>query len=222
MARSGALGFCTGLWCLAAAMTVIAAPRAPYFGPGGAAPRSPEIMVYFSHSVGAGAGGSMRPHFGLRLQQIHQGANNGDPEQGDPMQRREWLSWQVDARSNMRLSQSSLKLGNRLTYDFASSHFGSPARSAMQIGVPTLRRADVAPAQPTLFASRNPGGGLAAISSRSIAPEVSHRMRELAAAAMAAMAPARSSSPQRQAAQRTRGLLAVVAAQRAQGGSVSR
>lgn len=225
MVRSEALGFCTGLLCLAAAMTVDAAPRAAYFGPGGAAPRSPEIMLYFSHAVGGGAGGSMRPNFGLRVQQIHQGANNGDPEQGDPMQRRELLSWQMDARSNMHLSQSSLKLGNRLTYDFASNRFGSPNLAAMQIGTPTLRGVAVNQAQPKSFASRNPLGGLAGINSGSSGPnssrDVSNRdnsgMRELAAAAVAAMAPARFTSAQRQTARSQGGLLAVAAAQRAQG-----
>ncbi len=141
-------------------LTVNAAPRAPYFGPGGAAPRSPEIMLYFSHAVGGGAGGgSMRPNFGLRVQQIRQGANNGDPEQGESMQRRELLSWQMDAHSNLHLSQSRLKLGNRLTYDFASSRFGSPTRSVMQIGTPTLRNDATNLAQPRSFASRNPAEG---------------------------------------------------------------
>ena len=214
MARSGAWGCCTGLVCLAAAITVDAAPRPAYFGPGGTAPHSPEIMLYFSHAVGGGAGGgSMHPNFGLRVQQIHQGANNGDPEQGDPMQRRELLSWQMDARSNMHLSQSSLKLGNRVTYDFASSRFGSPNRSAMQIGTPTLRNGVSNPVQQKSFASRNPAGVSSSTSG----------MRELAAAAVAAMAPTRFTSPQRQTAQRQGGgLLGVVAAQRAQGASALR
>jgi len=228
--RSEACGFCTGLLCLAAAITVDAAPRPAYFGPGGAAPHSPEIMLYFSHAVGGGVGGSMHPHFGLRVQQIHQGANNGDPEQGDPMQRRELLNWQMDARPNMHLSQSRLMLGNKLTYDFASSRFGSPNRTAMQIGAPTLRGVAVNQVQPRLFASRNPVGGLAGLNSSSGGHDASRDnsnrdssgMRELAAAAVAAMAPTRFTSPQRQTAQRQRGLLAVVAAQRAQGASALR
>lgn len=223
MGRSEAFGFCTGLLCLAAAVTVDAAPRAPYFGPGGAAPRSAEIMLYFSHAVGGGAGGgSMRPNFGLRVLQVHQGANNGDPEQGDPMQRRELLNWQMDARSNLHLSQSRLKLGNRLTYDFASSRFGSPTRSVMQIGTPTLRNGAANPVQPRSFASRNPAGGFAGINLASVGRDSNRdnsSMRELAATAVASMAPARFTSVQRQTAQRQGGLLAVVAAQRAQGAS---
>lgn len=221
MGSSGAFTFCTGLLCLAAAATVDAAPRAPYFGPGGVAPRSPEIMLYFSHAVG---GGSLRPHFGLRVQQIRQGANNGDPEQGDPMQRRELLNWQMDAYSNLHLSQSRLKLGNRLTYDFASSRFGSPTRSVMQIGTPTLRNGVANPAQ-LRFASPNPAGGFAGVNPATVGHDSNRdnsSMRELAAAAVAAMSPARFTSVQRQTAQRQGGLLSIAAGQRAQGASALR
>jgi hypothetical protein len=183
-------------------------------------------MLYFSHAVGGGAGGgSLHPNFGLRVQQIHQGANNGDPEQGDPMQRRELLNWQMEAHSNLHLSQSSLKLGNRLTYDFASSRFGSPNRSVMQIGAPTLRNGVTNPAQPRSFASPNPARGFAGVNSASVTHESNRDnagMRELAAAAVAAMSPTRFTSGQRQAAQHQGGLLAVAAAQRAQGASALR
>jgi hypothetical protein len=224
--KSEAFGFCTGLLCLAAAVTVDAAPRGPYFGPGGVAPRSPEIMLYFSHAVGGGAGGgSLRPNFGLRVQQVRQGANNGDPEQGDSMQRRELLNWQMDAHSNLHLSQSRLQLGNRLTYDFASSRFGSPTRSVLQIGTPTLRNGPGNPVQPRSFTSRNPAGGLPGVNSASVGRDSNRdnsSMRELAAAAVAAMAPARFTSVQRQTARRQGGLLGVAAAQRAQGASAPR
>jgi hypothetical protein len=221
--RLEAFGFCTGLACLAAAVTVDAAPHAATFGPGGVAPRSPEIMLYFSHAVGGGAGGgSMRPNFGMRVQQIRQGANNGDPEQGDSMQRRELLNWQMEARSNLHLSQSRLQLGNRLTYDFASSRFGSPTRSVMQIGTPTLRNGPGIAVQPRSFASRNPAGGIAGVNSASVGHDSNRdnsSMREFAAEAVAAMSPTRFTSVQRQTAQRHGGLLAVAAAQRAQGAS---
>jgi hypothetical protein len=183
-------------------------------------------MLYFSHAVGGGAGGgSMRPNFGLRVQQIRQGANNGDPEQGESMQRRELLSWQMDAHSNLHLSQSRLKLGNRLTYDFANSRFGSPTRSVMQVGTPTLRNDATNLAQPRSFASRNPAGGLSGVNASAVVHDSNRdnsSMRELATAAVAAMAPARFTSVQRQTAQRQGGLLGVVAAQRAQGASALR
>jgi hypothetical protein len=183
-------------------------------------------MLYFSHAVGGGAGGgSMRPNFGLRVQQIRQGANNGDPEQGESMQRRELLSWQMDAHSNLYLSQSRLKLGNRLTYDFANSRFGSPTRSVMQVGTPTLRNDATNLAQPRSFASRNPAGGLSGVNASAVVHDSNRdnsSMRELATAAVAAMAPARFTSVQRQTAQRQGGLLGVVAAQRAQGASALR
>jgi hypothetical protein len=182
-------------------------------------------MLYFSHAVGGGAGGgSIRPNFGLRVQQIHQGANNGDPEQGESMQRRELLSWQMDAHSNLHLSQSHLKLGNRLTYDFASSRFGSPTRS-MQIGTPTLRNDAANLAQPRSFALRSPAGGLAGANAAAVGHDSNRdnsSMRELATAAVAAISPARFTSVQRQTAQRQGGLLGVAAAQRAQGASALR
>jgi hypothetical protein len=254
MGRSGALGVCTGLLCLAAAATADAAHRGAYFSPGGSAPRAPEIMLYFSHSVGggAGAGGSMRPTFGLRVQQIHQAANTGDPEQGESMQHREILNWQFDGNSNLRLSQTRVKLGNRLTYDFANSRFGSPSRSLMKIGTPSLRTALVNPgaaaypvgvpnpgtavnpagvanpagaaksfgARP--FAAPNPTRSFASISSGRESSRDNSNMHEIAAAAMAALAPARFTSAQRQVAQRHGGITAIAGAQRMQNATALR
>jgi hypothetical protein len=224
--RSEAFGVCTGLLCLVAAVAVDAAPRAAYFGPGGNAPRAPEIMLYFSHAVGSGAGGgSMKPTFGLRVQQIRQAANNGDPEQGDGMQHRELLNWQMEAHSNMHLSQSRVKLGNKLTYDFASSRFGSPSRSVMQIGTPSLRNGFASSAQPKQFAARNPAGGFAAGASSAPGHDSSRdnsAMREVAAAAIAALTPSRFTAPQRLAAQRPGGITAIAAAQRLQGATALR
>jgi len=212
--------------CLVAA-AADAAPRAVSFGPGGSAPRAPEIMLYFSHSVGGGAGGgSMRPTFGLRVQQVRQAANNGDPDQGDGMQHRELLNWQMEARSNMHFSQSRVKLGNKLTYDFASSRFGSPTRSVMQIGTPTLRNGFANPAQSRQFAARNPAGGFSGISSGASSQDSSRdnsSMRDVAAAAIAALAPSRFTAAQRQTAQRQGGgLTAVAAAQRLQNATALR
>ena len=223
MGRLEAFGVCTGLLCLASAAAVDAAPRGAYFGPGGSAPRAPEIMVYFSHSVGAGAGGgSMRPTFGLRVQQIRQAANNGDPEQGDGMQHRELLNWQMEARSNMHFSQSRVKLGNKLTYDFASSRFGAPSRSLMQIGTPSLRNGFAKPAQATQLAARNPAGGFSGLNPGSRnhdehdAGRDNSGMRDIAAAAIAALTPSRFTAAQRQTAQHQRGITAIAAAQRMQ------
>lgn len=226
MGRLEASGVCTGLICLVAATAVDAAPRGAYFGPGGNAPRAPEIMVYFSHSVGAGAtGGSMRPTFGLRVQQVRQAANNGDPEQGDGMQHRELFNWQMEARSNMHFSQSRVKLGNKLTYDFASSRFGSPSRSVMQIGTPTLRNGFANPPQLKQFAARSPAGGFGTVSSAA-GRDSGHdnsAMREVATAAIAALAPSRFTAAQRQMAPRQGGgLTAVAAAQRLQSATALR
>jgi hypothetical protein len=244
--RLKAFGVCTGLLCLAATAAVDAAQRGAYFAPGGSNPRAPEIMLYFSHSVGggAGAGGSMRPTFGLRVQQVHQAANTGDPEQGESMQHRELINWQFDGHSNLRLSQSRVKLGNRLTYDFASSRFGSPTRSAMTIGTtPSLRAelANTAGLSPVGLASRvassgaaansagvprsfgarpfaapNPTRGFASISSGRESSRDNSSMHEIAAAAISALAPARFTPAQRQMAQRQGGITAIAAAQRMQ------
>jgi hypothetical protein len=170
-------------------------------------------MLYFNHSIGSGAG-SMRPTFGLRVQQVHQAANNGDPEAADPMQHRELLNWQMEAHSNLHITDMRVKLGNRLTYDVTNQRFGSPsARSAMQIGVPTLRDAPLSPSQPKpLFARTSTPTPVRHDSGRD-----NSNIREIAVAAMSALAPARFTSAQRQTAQRQGGIAGVVAAQRMQG-----
>ena len=230
MGRLGALGVCTGLVCMVAGANVDAAPRGGFFAPGNA-PRAPEIMLYFSHSVGAGAG-SMRPHFGLKVQQVRQANNSGDPESGDPMQHRELINWQVDGRSNLRLSDMRVKLGNKLTYDVSSHRFGSPGRSAMQLGTPSVRNSAVSFAPPVHgFAARNFTDPIvAAPMAREAAPVAREAVpvardanrdgsafRELAVAAMAAVTPARFSTARHPIAQLQGGLTPVAAAQRMQG-----
>jgi hypothetical protein len=176
-------------------------------------------MLYFSHSIGAGAGsGSMRPTFGLRVQQVRQAGNSGDPEAGDPMQHRELLNWQMEAHSNLHLSNLRVKLGNRLTYDVTQRRFGSPSnRSAMQIGTPSMRNVVQNPAQSRPLVSRSSAGVLGSLPDRGEVNRDNSNVREIAVAAMAALLPARLSSAQRQVAQRQGGLAGVVAAQRMQG-----
>jgi hypothetical protein len=211
--RLAALGVTGALFWIAASVAADAAPRG---GPGNA-PHSPEIMLYFSHSIGGGGGaggGSMRPTFGLRLQQVHQAANTGDPEAGDPMQHRELVNWQMEAHSNLHISNLRVKLGNRVTYDVTNQRFGSPsARSAMQIGVPTLRNAPLSPSQPKALFARTS----APTPARHDSGRDNSNIREIAVAAMSALSPARFTSAQRQTAQRQGGIAGVVAAQRMQG-----
>jgi hypothetical protein len=174
-------------------------------------------MLYFNHAVGAGAGGgSMRPTFGLRVQQVHQAANSGDPDSGEVMQHRELISWQMEAHSNLHISDLRVKLGNRVTYDVTHHQFGSPSsRSAMQIGIPTLRNASLNPVP------SRPLFGRSAVATLSSTPRDSNRdssnFHEIAVAAMAALSPARFTSAQRQIAQRQGGIAGAVAAQRMQG-----
>jgi hypothetical protein len=190
-------------------------------------------MVYFSHSVGAGAGtGSMRPTFGLRVQQVQQVNNTGDPEQSDPMRHRELINWQMDGRSNLHLSNMRVKLGNKLTYDFSSQRFGAPGRGAIQLGTPSMRNGTPSFATSRSFAGRSPetgrtpadrmGVALAAreLNAGSVRDANSGRdtsnFREIAVAAMSAIGPARITVAQRQVAQRQAGggLSGVIAAQR--------
>jgi hypothetical protein len=169
-------------------------------------------MLYFSHSVGAGAGGgSMRPTFGLRVQQVHLAATSGDPQQrGDPLQHRELINWQMEGRPNLHLSNMRVKLGNRLTYDLGAKRFGSPASlAAMHLGTPSTRNnvPDVAQAR---------GFGIAtapAARDRNSSKDNSN-MREIAVAAMEALAPTRFTPAERQMAQRQGGITSIVAAQR--------
>ncbi len=143
MGRLATFGMTAGLVFTAAAAGAHAGPRSGFFGPG-AAPQSPEVMLYFSHSIGAG--GQPRPTFGLRVQQVRQASNSGDPESGDVMHHRELINWQMEAHSNFRPADLRVKLGHRLTYDFTNRRFGSPAvRSTIQLG-PTFRNA-IAPAR---------------------------------------------------------------------------
>jgi hypothetical protein len=128
-----------GMACIAC--IACAAPRAGFFGPG-VVPQAPEVMLYFSHAIGGGplAGGASHPTFGLRLQQVRQGANNADPESGDAMHRRELLNWQMEARPDFHLGDMRVQLGRRVTYDITNARFGSPRHlPAMHIGMPSFR-----------------------------------------------------------------------------------
>jgi hypothetical protein len=186
-----------GAALVAVAVTAQAAP------PGGftpiLAPRSPQIMLYISHSIGGGAGsaatGFTRPTFGLRVEQVRQGSNMGDPDGGDAFSHRELINWQMQAHSNFHLSDMRVQLGHRLTYDVTNHQFGSPgARSAMPIGTLSVRNGSV-----TAVESRPAFGhaGNDVMTSRDAFRDTSS-LRELASAAVAALAPSRFTSVQRQ------------------------
>jgi hypothetical protein len=124
----------TGLLSAVVAVSASAGPRTVFFNPG-IAPRAPQLMLYFNHAIGGAPGAAgMRPMFGVRVQQIRQAGNNGDPQLvGDAMQHREWLSWQMDSRSGFHLSNMQLKLGSHVTYDLGNRRFEPLIRaSSMQ------------------------------------------------------------------------------------------
>ncbi len=118
-----------GLIVAALDVTAEAAPPAAFSG-SRSAPRSPELMIYFSHPIGSVPGTrGARPLFGIRIQEVRQLGELADPEaKGDARRRREWLSWQADTRSGLHVSDMQLKLGSRLTYDLTQQRFGSPER----------------------------------------------------------------------------------------------
>jgi hypothetical protein len=190
--RLAAYGVISGLACIAAVVGANAAPP-------GLAPRSPAVMLYISHSIGAG--GAARPTFGLKVDQLRQASNQGDPEAGDGMQHRELVNWQMEAHSNMHISDLRVQLGHKVTYDLTNRAFGSPAtRSTMQIGTPSLRNGVFEPPQQKPPSAHMPGSGSSA--SHGDSGLAASNVRELASAAFAALAPTRFTSAQRQLTQR--------------------
>jgi hypothetical protein len=118
-----------GLCWIAAAEVKAAHP----VGPAGA-PSAPELMLYFSQSIGAG-GTSAKPKFGLSFSQARQLPNTGDPRSGDAFQHRELIKWQMQAHSDI-----SVELGRRVTYDLTRGAFAAQVSgSTIAIERPTLR-----------------------------------------------------------------------------------
>jgi hypothetical protein len=178
----------------------VAAQAAP---PGGftpvLAPRSPQIMLYISHSIGGGPGsagsGFTRPTFGLRVEQVRQGSNMGDPDGGDAFSHRELINWQMQAHSNFHISDMRVQLGHRLTYDLTNRQFGSQGgRSAMPIGTLSIRNGAVTPVESRPAFAHS---GTDAVTSRDAFRDTSS-LREIASAAVAALAPSRFTAVQRQ------------------------
>ena len=124
-----------GLLGVASAATAIAGspPMAP-----GLAPRAPQVMLYVSHNIGGGSGGFSKPTFGLRVRQVRQASNNGDPEAtGEAFSHRDLLDWQMEAHHDLRVV-----LGHRVTYDVTHRAFGAPGhRSSLAVTAPGIRNA---------------------------------------------------------------------------------
>jgi hypothetical protein len=99
------------------------------------APRAPQLMLYISRPIGGGVAAGMQPKIGLRLSQVRQAPNLGDPEAGAAFQHRELLDWAIQGRSDMQL-----QLGHRVTWDFTRQAFGRRgAEPAFAMSVPRLR-----------------------------------------------------------------------------------
>jgi hypothetical protein len=90
-------------------------------------PQSPEVMLYASVRVGAGArgGGFKLPNLSLRLGQARMGGNSWSPTGGDPMQHRELLRLDLAGRQSGSPLDMRLGLGGgRVTYDINRGIFG--------------------------------------------------------------------------------------------------
>ena len=190
-------GVIAALLSSGAAVSATPAPHVGVAGPG-VAPRAPQIMLYFSHSIGSFPGATA-PKFGLKVQQVRQAGNSGDPEAaGDPMQERELVNWQMQAHSNLRFSDIRVQLGRRVTYDVTNRKFGSPStRSALQLGAASLRNglSNTSAPRSSLNSTASP-----AAANREAVSDNSN-VRDLAVAAMSALAPSKFMSTPRQGAQ---------------------
>jgi len=111
---------------IVAAIESAAEAAPPNFSGHRTAARAPEVMIYFSHSIGGGTGA--RSTFEIRAQQVSQIGNSADPRAtGDTMRHDPWLSWKADTRADLHISAMQLKLGSRLTYDLTQARFASSA-----------------------------------------------------------------------------------------------
>ncbi len=133
MQKQAAFRLGAGSTCLLWAAVAAAAPPV-------SAPQSPELMLYMSWPVGAGAGGRL-PNLSLRVGQGRLGNNSGNPVAGDPMQHRELFRLEVFGRQNESTLGMRLGLGGRVTYDVQRGVFGLRAEgwkrpSAFQVTTP--------------------------------------------------------------------------------------
>jgi hypothetical protein len=138
---------------MAGAVVVPAAIAAPPTGPT-PTPRTHGFMLYLSQPLGGG--GSMRPKFGLRIEQIRMAGNSGAPDAGDPMQHRALVGWQMDGFHGIHASDMRVELGGRMTYDVTHGSFGMSRTSGASGSRPAVTgRTDAAtaakPFSPRLF-----------------------------------------------------------------------
>jgi len=148
---SGGVAFIAAMAGVAVAPAAIAGPPT---GPT-PAPRTHGFMLYLSQPIGGGGGGSMRPKFGFRIEQIRMAGNSGAPDAGDPMQHRALVGWQMDGFHGIHASDLKVELGSRMTYDLTHGAFGMSRTSASGSRPAAISRADPAtaskPFSPRLF-----------------------------------------------------------------------
>jgi hypothetical protein len=155
-----------GLVCIAATAGVAAATpeiAAPPAGPA-LAPRTHGFMLYLSQPVGGGAGASLHPKFGFRIEQVRMMGNSGAPDAGDPLQHRALIGWQMDGLRGMHPSGGKVELGGRMTYDVTHGVFAAQlpkssntAASRQSTIAHTEAATESKPFSPHLF---EPGNGL--------------------------------------------------------------
>jgi len=140
---------------MAGAAVAPAALAGPPTGPT-PSPHTHGFMLYLSQPIGGGGGGSMRPKFGFRIEQIHMAGNSGAPDAGDPMQHRALVGWQMDGFHGIHASDMRVELGSHMTYDVTRGAFGmSRTYSAFGPRPAATNRTDAAtpskPFSPRLF-----------------------------------------------------------------------
>ena len=148
---SGGVAF---IAAMAGAAVAPAAMAGPPTGPT-PTPRTHGFMLYLSQPIGGGGGGSMRPKFGFRIEQIRMAGNSGAPDAGDPMQHRALVGWQMDGFHGIQASDMKVELGGRMTYDVTHAAFGMSRTSASGSRPAITNRTDAAtaskPFSPRLF-----------------------------------------------------------------------
>jgi hypothetical protein len=143
---------------MAAAAVAPAALAGPPSGPT-PAPRTHGFMLYLSQPIGGG--GSMRPKFGFRIEQIRMAGNSGAPDAGDPMQHRALVGWQMDGFHGIHASDMKVELGSHMTYDVTHGAFGMSRTFAASGSRPAaINRTETAtasrPFSPRLFEAGPP------------------------------------------------------------------
>lgn len=102
----------------------------------------PEVRLYFTVPVGAHPSGVALGKFGIGFGRVQATGNLGNPAAGDPIRRRELLTFDVSPRQGAPAPELRFTLGGRMTYDLNRGVFGwrkgrwAPEPTGMDFSVP--------------------------------------------------------------------------------------